>query len=372
MGNKKIIIIDETLREGMQYRGIMFSYEQRRKIIDFQEKLGIDICQAGYPPAHTKEAQIIKKLNLHAKEQQYKIRIGAMGMANRHNADILLGTGIDDFHFHVYIKKDVTNAKLEETLQNLLNTIEYVRQQNSNAVISIAMLDIGRANDDILERCILFLSQNHLDILSLPDTSGMMAPNQVFEKIDKFSLTTGKTKISIHCHNDMGMASANSVMGIVGGGSVLEASALGIGERNGIADLYTSVKALKNQGFDINVNTEEMDTFKAYYKYVNSIIYEQKGENLLNTNTPVFGDAVKTHVAGTHADGKFGIASEEQYFLNVLCGKQLVQKYLDAHNISYSVNILDDLTLNIKAKSLQFNRCLTDEDIKNLIASLAK
>jgi isopropylmalate/homocitrate/citramalate synthase len=365
--NRKIIVIDETLREGMQYRGIMFSYEQRFKILKFQEQLGIDICQAGYPSAHEGEAEIIKKLCIHAKQQKYKTCIAAMGMANIHNADILLGTGISDFHFHVYIKKDITRDKLDTTLQNLLNTIEYVRKHNSKAVISIAMLDIGRADDNVLERCVLFLSQCNVDILSLPDTSGMMAPNQVFEKIGKFSLKTGETKISIHCHNDMGMASANSVMGIMGGGRVLEASALGIGERNGIADLYTSAKTLKNQGFNIDVNTEDIDTFKAYYQYVDSIIFEQTGESLLNTNTPVFGDAVKTHVAGTHADGRFGIASEEQFFLNVLCGRQLVKKYLDAHNISYLEDILDDLTLNIKAKSLQLNRCLTDTDIKLII-----
>ncbi len=370
MANKKIIIIDETLREGMQYRGLMFSLEQRLKILNFQEQLGIDICQAGYPPAHAGEAAIIKKLCIHAKKQKYTIRIAAMGMATVHNAEILLGTGINDFHFHVYIKKDITRDKLDTTLHNLLNTIEYVKKHNTKAVISMAMLDIGRADDEILEKCILFLSKNKVDILSLPDTSGMMAPNQVFEKIGRFSLKTRETKISIHCHNDMGMASANSVMGIMGGGRVLEASALGIGERNGIADLYTSAKTLKNQGFDINVNTEDIDTFKAYYQYLDSIIFEQTGENLLNTNTPVFGDAVKTHVAGTHADGRFGIASEEQFFLNILCGKQLVKKYLKANKISYSKDILDELTLNIKTKSLELNRCMTDTDIKLIIEFL--
>ncbi|MCP4673031.1 MAG: hypothetical protein GY857_17200 [Desulfobacula sp.] len=370
MADKKIVIIDETLREGMQYRGLMFSFEQRLKILKFQEQLGIDICQAGYPPAHEREAEIIKELCIHANKQKYKICIAAMGMANVHNADILLGTGISDFHFHVYIKKDIIKDKLDTTLQNLLNTIEYVKKHNPKAVISIAMLDIGRADDHILEKCVLFLSRNDLDILSLPDTSGMMAPNQVFEKIGRFALKTGETKISIHCHNDMGMASANSVMGIMGGGRVLEASALGIGERNGIADLYTSAKTLKNQGFDININTEDIDTFKAYYQYVDSIIFEQIGEKLLNTNTPVFGDAVKTHVAGTHADGRFGIALEEQFFLNVLCGRQLVKKYLDTNNISYLEDILDDITLNIKTKSLQLNRCLNDTDIKLIIDSL--
>ncbi len=75
-------------------------------------------------------------------------------------------------------------------------------------------------------------------------------------------------------------------------------------------------------------------------------------------------------MAGTHADGKFGIALEEQFFLNVLCGRQLVKKYLKAHKISYSEDMLDDLTMNIKTKSLQVNRCLTDIDIKLMIDSL--
>jgi isopropylmalate/homocitrate/citramalate synthase len=370
MKNKKVIIIDETLREGMQYKGIMFSYDQRLQILKFQEKLGVDICQAGYPPAHDLEADIVQRLCIHAKIQKYKICIAGMGMANIHSADILLGTGINDFHFHVYIKKNITMKKLDKILQHLLQTIEYVRKQKPGSVISLAMLDIGRADRHILEKSVLFLSQHKVDILSLPDTSGMMAPNQVFDKINQFASKTGKTKISIHCHNDMGMASANSVMGILGGGTILEASALGIGERNGIADLYTSVQTLKSQGFDINLNTDDIDTFKAYYEYLDSIIHEQKHGNLLNTNTPVFGDAVKTHVAGTHADGNFGIASEEQFFLNILCGRQLVKKYLNAHNITCPENILDDLTLNIKKKSLQMNRCMADADIKLIISTL--
>ena len=62
MENKKILIIDETLREGMQYRGVMFCLEQRMKILEFQEALGVDICQAGYPPAHVHEAAVVKTL----------------------------------------------------------------------------------------------------------------------------------------------------------------------------------------------------------------------------------------------------------------------------------------------------------------------
>lgn len=367
---KKILIIDETIREGMQHRGVMFSLEQRLKILEFQEKLKVDLCQAGYPPAHDLEADTTRTLVAHARKNGYAVRVAAMGRLNDPDAAILLNTRTNDLHFHVHIKTGIEKHMLENTLDRLSATIHLVRSKNPGAAISIAMLDIGRSDDAVLKASVLFFNRYHIDYLSLPDTSGMMAPNQMFEKINRVVSLGIKTDISIHCHNDMGMATANSVMGILAGGSVLEASVMGIGERNGIADLYTAAKMLKNQGFNICLNTDDIDTFKAYYAYVDAIVFEQTGEHLLTVNTPVFGDAVKTHVAGTHADGSFGMASEERFFLNVLCGKHLVKKYIDHHTIDCPDNLLDRLTLAVKSKSIQANRRLSKADIIKLVASL--
>ena len=371
MDKKTITIIDETIREGMQYRGLMFSPKQRIKILEFQEQLNVDICQAGYPPAHDLEIDAVKTLRRHARKNDYKIRIAAMGRANLHDAAILMDTGVKDLHCHLHIKDTITPGQLDNVLADLSTTIGFVKKQSHQAVLSIAMLDIGKSDDAVIERSLSVLSRHHVDILSLPDTSGIMTPNQVFDKIHLFSAKAGKTRISIHCHNDLGMATANSVMGILAGGRVLEASALGIGERNGIADLYTTARALQNQGFHINLNTDDIATFKAYYDYIDAIVYDQQGHHLLNINTPVFGDAVKTHVAGTHARGDFGLASEELFFLNILCGKNLVKKYLDLHTIEYPGDILDSLTQSIKLKSAQLNRCLTLTDVKHLVSSLS-
>lgn len=199
-----------------------------------------------------------------------------------------------------------------------------------------------------------------------------MAPNQIHEKIRQICSRTSNSRIAVHCHNDMGMACANSVMGIVAGGAIIEASALGIGERNGIADLYTTAKTLQDQGFDINLDTDDLKTFKAYYEYVDSIIYEQTSEHFLTRSTPIFGNDVKTHVAGTHANTGYGIMLDEQFFLNILCGKHLVKKYLESHNIDCPMDMLDLLTLNIKSKSAQLNSSLTQQDIKAIIASLVR
>ncbi|MBU2452805.1 MAG: hypothetical protein KJ668_05780, partial [Proteobacteria bacterium] len=124
MKNKKIIIMDETLREGMQYRGLMFSPEQRLKILEFQEKLKVDICQAGYPPAHESEAHAVTTLLDHAKKNNYAIRIAAMGRATIHDARILLSTRVKDLHFHLHIKNHTQKDQLDVILHDLLNTIE--------------------------------------------------------------------------------------------------------------------------------------------------------------------------------------------------------------------------------------------------------
>lgn len=370
MADKKIIIIDDTLREGMQYRGVVFSPAQRLRILDFQEKLAVDICKAGYPPAHDHEADIVRRLCRYAQKNRYNIQVAAMGRATLHDAHILLNTHTNDLHFHIHIKNDVEPTRLEHILNDLLKTVDLARKNRPNARISLAMLDIGRSENLLLEHCLLFLNRHHIDMVSLPDTSGMMAPNQVFEKIDHLASKAADTAISIHCHNDMGMATANSVMGILAGGSVLEVSALGIGERNGIADLYSTAKILKDQGFSIALKTEDIDTFYDYYHYVDDIVYQQTREHVLTANTPFFGEAVKTHVAGTHAGGAYGISSQEQFFLNVLCGKGLVKKYLESHDIAYSEAILDQLTALVKTKSAQESRRLTREEIKALLSPL--
>ncbi|MCP4720118.1 MAG: hypothetical protein GY860_11730 [Desulfobacteraceae bacterium] len=362
---KKIIVIDETMREGMQFQGLVFSLEQRIIMLEFQEALGIDICQIGYPSAHPMEAKIVTQVAAHAKKNNFRIRTAALGRAFVPDAKILRETAIDDPNFHLQVKNAITPTALNRLFQDLETTIGIVRNGRPGAMISIAMLDIGKTDPGLLERCVKFLSQNlKIDILSLPDTSGIMAPNQVYDRIRKLAELPIKAQISIHCHNDMGMASANSIMGIMAGASVLEVSALGIGERNGIGDLFTIAKLLKTQGVDLGVDTDNLSLFRKYYEYLDAIVREQTGHGLIQYNTPAFGEAIGTHVAGTHAKGKFGTPGEEKFYLNLLCGRHLVQKYLEINKIPYDDKWLPDITATIKTRSISQGRRLTKDEIK--------
>jgi isopropylmalate/homocitrate/citramalate synthase len=369
--SRKILVIDQTLREGMQFQGIVFSLAQRIKILEFQEALRIDVCQAGYPSAHPMEAKIVSKVAAHAKKNNFCIRTSALGRAFAQDADILCNTDIDDIHFHLQVKNTITKEAQTRLFQDIEALIGLVRNRRPGAAISIAMLDIGKTDNDLLTTWVRLLGKDlGIDILSLPDTSGIMAPNQIHDKILALSSFPLKSKLSVHCHNDRGMASANSIMGIIAGAGVLEVSALGIGERNGIGDLFSTAKLLQTQGMTLGVDTDNLKLFQKYYGFLDTIVREQTGAGLIQCNTPVFGEAVKTHVAGTHAGGKFGTLSEEKFYLNLLCGQTLVQKYLKQKNISHDKKKLQQITAAIKTESITLERRLTSSEIEAIVLSV--
>ncbi len=366
---RKIRIIDETLREGMQFHGLVFSLEQRIIILEFQEMLGVDICQAGYPTALPQEAQIVADLASHARRKQFNIRTAALGRAMKADADILVNTGVNDPHFHFHMKEGMSRTDLNMALDRLFDLFARVKKDRPDANISLAMLDIGRTDPDLLAHCVETLDKcPDLSILSLPDTSGIMAPNQVHERISLLAGKTTRLHLAVHCHNDMGMASANTLIGILAGAAVMEVSVLGIGERNGIADLFTTAKLLHDTGgVQTNLTLGNTEGFKDYYTYINSIVLEQTGLTLMDYRCPVFGAAVKTHVAGTHAGGIFGTSEEEKFFLNPLCGRGLVKKYLKNNQISFHENHLESITYAIKQASMDKGCALSKNEVAHIV-----
>ncbi len=365
--HEKIQIIDQTIREGMQFRGVVFSLAQRLKILEFQEQLGVSVCQAGYPAAHEKEADIVAQVAAHAKEHGFSIRTAALGRAVTSDARTMISTGVDDIHFHFHVNPLAGKEDLAGLFKDLEHVISHVRAQSPCARISMAMLDLGRTAPDLLETCLEFLGKKMaIDMISLPDTSGIMTPVQVYEKIKTASALSGQAVLSVHCHNDMGAASANAFMGSMAGARVLEASALGIGERNGICDLYATARLLENQGVHTGLNLDNVHLFKEYYSFVDTIVYQQTGAHLLGYTFPGFGEGIRTHVAGTHAGKEFGTIRDPEFYLNVLCGKGLVSRYLNREipGHTFSAAVLDRITSDIKLKSITLGRCLENKEIR--------
>jgi len=129
----------------------------------------------------------------------------------------------------------------------------------------VSLLDVGKTEKQLLKKLASFLINDlEVDILTLPDTSGVMMPMHYYDLISDSCKANphGKTRIGVHCHNDLGMANSNSIMGVLGGASAIEVSAFGIGERNGIGDLFIVGRVLKREGFRIKLNIENVALFK--------------------------------------------------------------------------------------------------------------
>ncbi len=368
----RVSLIDQTLREGMQYQGVMFSYDQRLKILEFQEALGVDVCQAGYPSAHPEEAAMVKALAGHAGRNRFRIRVAALGRAFPPDAKILVDTGIRDVHFHLHLPPDASPHESERLFSQLVPVVDFVRTARPDAVVSLAMLDMGKTPLTRLEEAVRFLNRHRLaDILSLPDTSGIMAPNQVTERIRHAAALAGDMAVSIHCHNDLGMATANSVMGVLAGARVLEVSAAGIGERNGIGDLYLTARILADQHVPTGFALDRIDLVRDYYRYVDTIVRDQTGHGLIHPATPVFGQAAGTHVAGTHARHLYSAGAAPEFYLNVLCGNHLVKSYLTRHRIGFDPARVPAVTAAVKAMSIRKNRRLTPAEVREIVRATA-
>jgi isopropylmalate/homocitrate/citramalate synthase len=374
MRHSEILVCDQTIREGMQYRGVVFTYDERKTILKFQESLGIDISQVAYPPAHKTERNILHRLIRHAGEQRYKIRIAGLGRALIYDVDHMIDTGATEIQIHTVMADQFEDRwDMDTFLDTLKKVVHHTRSKIKNARISTSILDIGRTDLGMLEKCVQILSHDlNVEIITLPDTSGIMAPNLLYDRIlDIVAITNGSnTKIGVHCHNDMGMATANTVLGAVAGASLIEVSALGIGERNGIGDLFLVGKTLKEQGYGINLKTDNLEQFKAYYSYIDMLIRQKTGASILTYNTPFFGESMKTHVAGTHGTRSFGLDQGDIWLLNVLCGKHLVKKFLEMNHIPYPVQLLTEIVDEIKNRSAFLGRSLSKEDVSEIIQKI--
>jgi isopropylmalate/homocitrate/citramalate synthase len=372
--NRNIIVIDQTIREGMQHRGIMLNKDERLKIIEFQNQLGVDVSQAAYPPAHESERTILKNLNKICSEKGFNIKLAGHCRSLVKDAKFLVDIGISNFHLHSGISKYLIKKLGEkQILENLVSTVNYIRENRTAPIIKVSLLDIGKTDKDILISIATFLiDELEVDIVTLPDTSGIMNPLEYYENVFAIYRLSfdKKTHIGVHCHNDLGMATANTIMGVFAGASVIEVSVLGIGERNGIGDLFIVGKVLKSQGFNIKLHVENTEVFNAYYSYINDLYLQKIGEPRINYNTPYFGDSIISHVAGTHGIGDFGIndkAVEQKYFFNVFTGKNILIKFAQQFGI-----IIDDVSalkivINIKNLSYKLNRHITAKEVLEMI-----
>src|SRR5687767_1160473 len=242
MPDNKVYIFDTTLRDGEQVPGCKLNTQEKLDLASHLELLGVDIIEAGFPvssPGDYSSVQEISKIIKNStvcalsRAVEKDIQVAAQALKYAKRPRIHTGIGTSDFHI-----KSKFNSTRDEILQRAVQCVKWARNYTDD--IEFYAEDAGRTDNEYLARVIEAVIRAGATTVNIPDTTGYCLPHQYGQKI-AFLINNvpniDKAVISCHCHNDLGLATANSIAGAMNGARQIECTINGLGERAGNTSL---------------------------------------------------------------------------------------------------------------------------------------
>lgn len=303
----KIHLFDSTLRDGAQAEGISFSVEDKLKIVKALDDLGVSYIEAGNPGSNQKDLEFFKRMGGITLKNSRLTAFGSTrrkGIAVEEDEQVIAlsqaGTPAvaifgKTWDFHV---TDIIRTTLDENLHMIQDTLTYFKIQGKEVIFDAEhFFDGFRHNPSYAIAALKAAEAGGADCLVLCDTNGGTFPDQIFA-ITKEVLRHVTTPVGIHCHNDCGMAVANSVMAVMAGARHVQGTYIGFGERCGNANLSTIIGNLQvKQGF-LCVPEERLPLLTTTAHYMAEI-----SNVTLEHGMPYVGTSAFAHKGGMHIDG---------------------------------------------------------------------
>ena len=301
---KEIVkIFDTTLRDGEQVPGCKLETKEKLKIAEKLDNLGVDIIEAGFPVSSPGDfnsvveiSKIVKNASVcgltRAVKNDIDVAVKSLKLAKRPR----LHTGIGTSDSHIKHKFKSTKEKI---LERAVNAVKYSKKYIED--VEFYAEDAGRTNNEFLALVCEKVIDAGATVLNIPDTTGYCLPNEYGEKIS-FLINNvkniDKAIISCHCHNDLGLATANSIEGVINGARQIECTINGIGERAGNTSLEEVVMVLKQHNeLDLNTNINSkllLETSKMVSELMGMVVQPNKA---------IVGENAFAHSSGIHQDG---------------------------------------------------------------------
>ena len=296
-------IFDTTLRDGEQVPGCKLETKQKLVIAEKLDFLGVDIIEAGFPissPGDFKSVVEISKIVKNAsvcgltRAVKKDIEVAAESLKNAKKPRIHTGIGTSDSHI-----KHKFNSNRNDILERAVKAVKYAK--NFVDDIEFYAEDAGRTDNDFLALVCEKVISAGATVLNIPDTTGYCLPSEYGKKIN-FLLNNvpniDRAIISCHCHNDLGLATANSIEGVVNGARQIECTINGIGERAGNTSLEEVVMVLKQHNelnLETNINSKLL-------LEMSQLVSDLMGM-IVQPNKAIVGSNAFAHSSGIHQDG---------------------------------------------------------------------
>ena len=252
-----IRIFDTTLRDGEQTPGVSLSPEKKLNIAKKLDKLGIDAIETGFPVISDGEREAIKMIT----SANLKAELYGLARTNKKDIDAAVDCGLNYVHTFIATSDIHLEYKLKMTrdqaLEKAIDAVEYGKSRGLQVEFSAE--DATRTDREFLKKVFGEVAKAGADRVDIPDTVGYSTPQYIAE-ITKDAIDATKLPVSVHCHNDFGLAVANAISGIQAGAKCAHVTINGIGERAGNASLEEFVMALNSlqfeQKWETNINTK--------------------------------------------------------------------------------------------------------------------
>ena len=299
----QVQIFDTTLRDGEQVPGCKLDTKSKLILAEKIDHLGADIIEAGFPissPGDFKSvveiSRIVKNASVCAlsRANEKDIDVAAESLRDAKKPRIHTGIGTSEIHI-----KHKFNSNKESIVELAKKSVAHAKKYVDD--VEFYAEDAGRTDNEFLARVCEEVIKSGATVLNIPDTTGYCLPNEYGEKI-KFLIDNvngiDKVTISCHCHNDLGLATANSIYGVVNGARQIECTINGIGERAGNTSLEEVVMVLRQRsdlGLFTNINSKLL--------YETSLKVSELMGMPVQPNKAIVGSNAFAHSSGIHQDG---------------------------------------------------------------------
>ncbi len=304
MDTTRIHIFDTTLRDGEQVPGCKLNKDQKLRLAKNLERLGVDVIEAGFPISSPGDFDAVRSISTAAgkdviicalsRSVPKDIDRAAEAVETAHRPRIHTGIGTSDSHI-----KYKFNSTREQVLERAVAAVKYAKQYVED--VEFYAEDAGRTDNEFLARVCEAVLKAGATVLNIPDTTGYCLPSEYGQKI-KYLVDHVKgverATISTHCHNDLGLATANSIEGVIHGARQIECTVNGLGERAGNTSLEECVMILKQHpylGFVTGIDTP-------YLNPISQLVSDEMGMPV-QPNKAIVGSNAFAHSSGIHQDG---------------------------------------------------------------------
>nr|WP_294924533.1 2-isopropylmalate synthase [uncultured Flavobacterium sp.] len=303
MNREKVQIFDTTLRDGEQVPGCKLDTKQKLVIAERLDKMGVDIIEAGFPVSSPGDflsvseiCKIVENATVCGLTRAVKNDIDVAAAALKHAKKPRIHTGIGTSQSHIL-------HKLNTTPEDIIARAKYAVAHAKSYVEDVEFYaeDAGRTDNAFLAKVCEEVIKSGATVLNIPDTTGYCLPEEYGAKIKYLKENVKGIEnviLSCHCHNDLGMATANSISGAINGARQIECTINGIGERAGNTALEEVVMIFKQHPYlnlDTNINTRELNE-------MSRLVSESMGM-MVQPNKAIVGANAFAHSSGIHQDG---------------------------------------------------------------------